>query len=112
MRNAVAFHRGPERYKHRMRGLAAVHAVQFSTPPIEQPQALSLVSDFVAQIVRPAAEGIDVVEILMQALGKQKADDVEILVVMRRQPASIGAGLFGGRMSGQRPGRLDEIGRG
>ncbi len=51
-------------------------------------------ADFVAQIVGPAAEGIDVVKILMQTFGQQEGDDVEILVVVRGQPARVllGAG--------------------
>ena len=56
---------------------------------VKQPQALRGVADLIAQIVRPAAEGIDVVEVLMQPLGQQEADDVEIFVVMGRQPARV-----------------------
>ena len=59
----------------------------------EQAQALGAVADLVAQIVGPAAEGVDVVEILMQPLGQQEADDVEILVMMRGQPARVLLGL-------------------
>ena len=65
------------------------YIAQFAAPPCEQAQALRGIADFVAQIVRPAAEGIDVVEILMQPLGQQEADHVEILVVMGGQPARV-----------------------
>ena len=77
----------------------AVHLVQLLAPPAEQAQTLLLVADLVAQIVGPAAEGVDVVEILVQALGQQEADDVEILVVMGGQPARVGFG-FRRRCSG------------
>ena len=54
------------------------------------------VADLVAQIVGPAAEGVDVVEILVQALGQQEADHVEIFVVMRGQPARVALGFGNG----------------
>ena len=76
--------------------LARVHRLQFAAPPCEQPKTFGRVADFIAQIVGPAAERIDVVEILMQALGQQKADDVEIFVVMGRQPARVGSALLRG----------------
>ena len=59
-------------------------------PPGQQTQAFRAIADFIAQIVGPPAKRIDVVEILMQVLRKQKADDLEILVVVRRQPARVG----------------------
>ena len=75
--------------------LARVHRVQFVAPPREQAQALGGIADLVAQIVGPAAEGVDVVEILVQALGQQEADDVEIFVVVGGQPARVGAASSG-----------------
>ena len=48
-----------------------------------------MIADLVAQIVGPAAERVDVVEILMQALGQQEADDVKIFVVVGGQPARV-----------------------
>ncbi len=74
-------------------------------PPGEQAQAFRGVADLVAQIVGPAAERIDVVEILMQALGQQKTDDVEIFVMMRRQPARVGERFL------RRPGALHRFRR-
>ena len=82
-----------------MRRAARVHRVQFAAPPAEQAQALARVADLVAQIVRPAAERVDVVEILMQALGQQEADDVEIFVVMGGQPAGVGAAFLGDQVA-------------
>ena len=51
------------------------------------------IADFVAQVVGPAAVGVDVVEILVQALGQQEADHVEVLVMVGGQPARVGCGL-------------------
>ena len=45
--------------------------------------------------------GVDVVEILVQALGQQEADDVEILVMVGGEPARVGRGL--GSASSVRP---------
>ena len=95
-----------------MRGAARVHGVQFAAPPVEQAQALGRVADLVAQIVRPAAVGVHVVEILVQPLGQQEADHVKILVVMGGQPARVGARLLRrsqARLSASR--RADEIRR-
>ena len=76
-----------------MRGVARVHGVEFAAPPLQQAQAFAAIADLVAQIVGPAAVRVDVVEILVQALGQQEADDVEILVVMGGQPAGVGERL-------------------
>jgi hypothetical protein len=47
-----------------------IECVQFLAPPGQQPQALGTVADLIRQVVRPAAEAVDVVEILMQPLGE------------------------------------------
>ena len=52
------------------------------------------VAYLVAQVVRPAAVGVEIVEMLVQPLRKQPRDHVEILVVMRRQPARVALGFF------------------
>ena len=79
---------------------------------VEQAQAFGAVADLVAQIVGPAAIGVDVVEILVQALGQQEADHVEIFVVVGGQPARVGFGFGGGVSLAERFGRPDELGRG
>ena len=79
-------------------------------PPGEPAEAPLRVADLVAQVVGPAAEGVDIVKVLMQIARQQPAGEVKILVVSFRQPARIAAGLI------ERPGRtgdavpLDEIG--
>ena len=63
--------------KHRMLRLACIHAIEFAAPPIQQPETFCRVADLIAKIVRPAAERIDVVEVLVKLLRKQEADYVE-----------------------------------
>ena len=86
-------HGARQRDEHGMLRLARVHRVEFPAPPREQAQALRRVADLVAEIVRPAAERIDVVEILMQMLGQQEADDVKVLVMGGGEPARVGERL-------------------
>jgi hypothetical protein len=74
-------------------GLARIHGGQLLAPPGQEAQAFGRRAHFVAQIVGPAAIGVDVVEILMQALGQQEADDLEVLVVVRGEPAGVGFGF-------------------
>ena len=72
-----------------MRRIAVVAGVQFLLPPIEQLRARDGVRNFVAEIVGPAAIGVDIVEMLVEFLGEQPGDDIEILVVMRGEPARV-----------------------
>ena len=59
-------------------------------PPCKQAQAFRRIADLVAEIIRPAAERIDVVEVLMQIFGQQEADDMKVFVMMGREPACVG----------------------
>src|ERR1017187_2731929 len=95
--NSVLPHRIAERHKHRMRGAALVHGVQFGAPPVQQAQAFGAAAHFIAQVVGPAAIRVDVIEILVEALGEQEAHHVEVLVVVGGQPAGVIAS-FGGRV--------------
>ena len=72
-----------------------VHGVQFAAPPGEQAEAFGGIAHLVGQIVRPAAVRVHVVEILVETLGQQEADDVKILVVVGGQPARVGAAFLG-----------------
>src|ERR1039457_5702043 len=72
---------------------ALIHGFEFGAPPGQQAEALGAVANFIAQVVGPAAERIDVIEVLVQAFRQQEGDDVEILVVMRCEPARV---FFGG----------------
>ena len=75
---------------------ARVHALELAAPPAEKAQTLPRVADLIAQIISPAAKCVDVVEVLMEALRKQKTDDVKVLVMVRRQPPRVGQGFFDG----------------
>jgi glycerol-3-phosphate O-acyltransferase len=78
-----------KRDEHRMLRLACIHGLQFASPPGEQAQAFLRIANLVGQIVRPAAERVDVVKILVQPFRQKKTDDVKILVVIGRQPARL-----------------------
>jgi hypothetical protein len=86
----------PQRHENGMLGPARIHGFELAAPPREQAQTFPRVADLVAQIVGPTAKGVDVIEILMQAPGKKKADDVKILVMVRRQPPRVGQRFFDG----------------
>src|SRR5438477_6930411 len=92
-----------------MLDLAGVHCLQLPSPPGQQTKALGSVADLVAQVVSPAAEGIDVVEVLMQALRKQEGDNVEVFVVMGGEPARVLLGRGGGVSVVQRLRRVDVL---
>src|SRR5690242_17076677 len=48
----------------------------------------------IAQIVGPAAIGVDVIKILVEPPGQEEADYVKILVVVGSEPVRIGASVF------------------
>ena len=88
--------RGPSAAARRRPDALASPAYSASSSPRHQASRRRLsarVADLVAEVVRPAAERIDVVEILVQMLGQQKADDVEIFVMMSGEPAGVGERL-------------------
>src|ERR1700733_14306379 len=64
--NTEAFHCVLEGDKNRMSGLAPIHGLQLGTPPSQQTETFVGVAHFVAQIVSPSTEAVNVVEILMQ----------------------------------------------
>ena len=70
-------------------------SLQFFVPRIQQLQRDFRIGNFIAQIVGPAAIGIDIVKMLVQAPRQQPGDHIEIFVVVRRQPTRVTARLFG-----------------
>ena len=96
--------------EHRVRGPPRIHLIERPAPPREQAQAFRPVSDFVAKVVRPAAVGIHVEEILVQPLGKQKARHVKVFVVMGGQPARVSLRFAGGIYFAERFRGADELG--
>ena len=63
-----------------------------SPPPFEQFQGACCIADFIAKIIRPAAITVNVEEILMQTLGKQKADYLKVFVVTSSERFGVPAG--------------------
>jgi len=83
----------------------AIDTLQFVFPRIEQLERPGGIVHLIAQIVRPPAVGVHVVEMLVQVARKQPRNHVEILVVVRREPARVALGLGGrttlrGKMAG------------
>src|SRR5712692_168090 len=72
-----------------MRRLAFVAGVQLALPPMEQIQSARRIGNFVAEIIGPAAVGIDVVEMLVQRFGEKPRYDVEIFVVTSGEPLRV-----------------------
>jgi len=66
---------------------------------MEQIQGTRCIGNFVSEIISPAAVGVDVVEMLVQRFGEEPRYDVEIFVVMRRQPL-----VYCCASSGEQPG--------
>ena len=78
-----------QRDKNRMRGLAFIAGVKFALPPIEKLKRPQGVGNLVAEVIGPAAVGVDIVEMLMKRFGKEPGNNIKILVVMRGEPARV-----------------------
>jgi hypothetical protein len=88
----------------RWAALGNIAETQLVFPRIEQFKSTLAVGNFIAQVVRPSAVGVEIVKMLVQSLREQPRDHVEILVVMRGEPARValgfgGAAAFGGKMA-------------
>jgi hypothetical protein len=80
---------------------ALVASVEFLAPEVEEGERGFGVADFVSQIIRHAAVGVDRVEVRTEALGEKPGGYVEIFIVGFGEAAAPGAGFFeGGRMVG------------
>ena len=79
-----------QRDENRVTALACIQLFHSTTPPRKQLKAPRRVVELVAEVIGPAAERIDVKKVLLKLLRKQKAGDVEILVVMCRKPPGVG----------------------
>src|SRR6202007_2543399 len=78
-----------ERNENRMGWATVVAIVEFALPPIQQLESTLFLRHFVAEVVRPAAISVDIVKMLMQILGEQPGDYVEIFVVVSSEPARV-----------------------
>ena len=88
------------------RFLAVAPAVaQVLLPGGQQFERTGAIRNFVSEIVRPAAVGVDVVEMLVQFARKEPGHDAKILVVVRGEPARVAlrfvrAAAFGRQVAG------------
>src|SRR5580658_4273448 len=84
-RSMLGANRFAQRDHDRMARLLAVTpaVAQIFFPGVQQLEGPSTIRDFVAEIVRPAAICIDVVEMLVQMPRKEPGDHSEILVMVR-----------------------------
>ena len=102
---------GPDRilegHEDRMACLTGVHGLHFGVTPVEQFQASGSIVYLIRQVIRPTAEGVDVVEILVEVFREQERDYVEIFVVVMGEPTGIGERFLPAPGPGH--GLLDEI---
>src|SRR5712664_870817 len=75
-----------------MRRPARVTAAQFLVPTVQQLERERGIGDFISEVVGPAAVCVQIVKMLMEALGKQPRGHIEILVMVRGEPTRV---LFG-----------------
>ena len=87
--NIEGTNRARERNEDRVRRTPGVTPAQLILPPGEQLERASRVRNFIAQVVGPAAVGVKIVEVLVQASRQQPRHDIEVFVVRRRQAARV-----------------------
>src|SRR5579859_4544565 len=66
--------------------LTFIAEVEFALPPVEEFEGAGRVRNFVAEVVGPAAVGVDIIEMLMKLFRQKPGDDFEIFVMMRGEP--------------------------
>jgi hypothetical protein len=99
---------GPERDEDGMRGRAGVAAVKLVLPGAEQDKGPGRIAGFIAEIVGPAAIGVNACEMRSKAGRKKPRDDVEIFIVVAGEPANILEGLgFGAAWERERARNLE-----
>ena len=81
--------------KNRVQRLLAVAPAvpQVFFPRAEKLERTRGILDFVADVVRPAAVGVDIVKMLMQAAREEPGNDAKIFVVMCGEPARVALGF-------------------
>ena len=92
--NFAGANRGCKRDENGMSGFARIAAAQHDFPILERGESLRVIGNLVGQIVGPAAIGVHVVKMLMQAARQEPRDHTEIFVVMAREMARVSLGLF------------------
>ena len=68
---------------------AFITGIKFLLPPIEQFQSALCVRNLIAQVIRPTAVGVKIVEVLMEFFWQQPACDVKVFVVVGCEPARV-----------------------
>src|SRR5688500_15633802 len=84
-----------------MLGLAGIKGIQLGLPPVEQRGGLVARYRLIREVIGPAAVGVNIAQVLMEAAREEPARDGEVFVVGRGQAAAVGA----------RVGRADKTGR-
>src|SRR5262249_8347225 len=74
-------------------GVPLVAAQQLLTPPAQQAQGARAAAGLVAEVVRPAAVGVDAVEVTQQAPRQQQRGDREVLVMGAGQVRTVNVRL-------------------
>jgi hypothetical protein len=87
--------------EHGVTRVAGIARLKLLFPPVKQFETVLRLACFVRQIVRPAAPGINVAEMLPQSSRQQPTGDREVFVMPPRQLAAIGfsLGLWNGRIA-------------
>jgi hypothetical protein len=93
-----------------MRRAARIAGLQLLFPGCEEFEGAEGSGQLVAQVVRPAAIGVQVAKMLSQAAREQPAGHVEIFIVMGGQPAGVTLGVFHGTPVGRQGPRYLEFG--
>ena len=81
----------PQGYENRMARLASVAGIKLLLPAVEKLEGTIGIAGLVPQIVRPAAVGIDGIEIGSQPGWKQQGRDVKIFIVCLCQFLTVAA---------------------
>ena len=97
-----------------MANAAVIKIEELAPPPGEQVESGLSAAGFVAEIVSPAAIGVDGIKMRNQPPRQQEGGDAEVLVVGSRQPGAVaaslsriqrrifGAGAIAGQVRGER----------
>ena len=90
-----------QRNHDRVPRLALVHGPQLAAPPFQKLDRSRGVADLVAQVVGPAAKGVDALKCRSVFARRQPGHHAEVFVVRGRQVGTVGAGFvardaFGG----------------
>jgi hypothetical protein len=78
-----------KRNEYGVRRVTFIAGVELFIPPVEQFQSALCIGNLVAQIIGPAAVGVEIIEVLVQFLRQEPTGDVEIFIVVGGEPARV-----------------------